>query len=71
MNFVLPDMEVLPMHSGASIDSHGNTSVFLVYQVQEKQHFQLTQELFLLAMMSMACVKKVPLTLKVAAMLKL
>lgn len=28
MNFILPDMEVLPMHSGASIDSHGNTSVF-------------------------------------------
>lgn len=28
MNFILPDMEVLPMHSGASIDKEGNTSVF-------------------------------------------
>ena len=28
MNFILPDMEVLPMHSGASMDKHGNTSVF-------------------------------------------
>jgi phosphoenolpyruvate carboxykinase (ATP) len=28
MNFILPEMEVLPMHSGASVDSHGNTSVF-------------------------------------------
>ncbi|MGK0368052.1 MAG: phosphoenolpyruvate carboxykinase (ATP), partial [Thermoproteota archaeon] len=28
MNFLLPDRGVLPMHAGANIDAHGNTSVF-------------------------------------------